>query len=382
VTFTPRQSVRAGLDHLEKRLDPIIAARLADHLNGLPWTTILVELDKARGKASRHYNSSDIQSQLRMLTERLGGLGFPFDDGVRPARLVSTLGNELRIVRNSEKHNDALTTTDAWRAHDTCVRLLEHFGDTQGANVAAQLRQAALAAVVAESGLDVVNDIGRADASAHRQALGSEADNSSLEHDSSAEAELVEPDASVLEREHSDETQLIGHKRISFEPWLPVIVGDIYVLDHIARKANKEKIRAVAQEIVEYEGPIHLDRLAQLIAASFGVQKLHTRRQQKIARQVKQIGLRIDSDKFVWPADVDPETWPEFRPNTSEVRRDFMHVSPVEIANAMRFLQHRTPDLDANDLQAATLRTFGRKRRTRNVATHLKKASALVNRRH
>ena len=33
----PRVSVQAGLDHLADRLDPIIAARLASVLNGLPW---------------------------------------------------------------------------------------------------------------------------------------------------------------------------------------------------------------------------------------------------------------------------------------------------------------------------------------------------------
>lgn len=56
-------------------------------------------------------------------------LGFPFDDHTR---LVSTLGNELRIVRNRWAHHDELTALDAWRAHDFTVRLLEHFGDAQG----------------------------------------------------------------------------------------------------------------------------------------------------------------------------------------------------------------------------------------------------------
>jgi len=380
VTFTPRQSIRAGLDHLESRLDPIIATRLADHLNGLPWTTILVELDKARGKPPRHYNTSDIQPQLRMLTERLGRLGFPFDDGVQPARLVSTLGNELRIVRNSEKHNDDLTAIDAWRAHDTCVRLLEHFGDTPGAKAAEEMRHAAMAAVVAESGIDIGSLTSRVDGTAEVPAHGSRAADSDMEQDPDAEPELVEPDESVLEREPTDETPLIGHQRMSFEPWIPVDVGNVDVLDHIARKANKEKVRAVAQEIVEYEGPIHLDRLAQLIAASFGVQKLHAKRQQKITYQVKQMGLQIDGEKFVWPADIDPENWTEFRPNTSEVRRDFVHVSPVEIANAMRFLRRRMPSLNGGELQGAVLRTFGRKRLTKKFAAHLAKASALVNR--
>ncbi|MYV31323.1 DUF3320 domain-containing protein [Rhodococcus qingshengii] len=42
-----------------------------------------------------------------------------------------------------------------------------------------------------------------------------------------------------------------------------------------AKKVAKEAVRAVAAEIVEYEGPIQIDRLASLTAQSFGVQRLH-----------------------------------------------------------------------------------------------------------
>src|SRR3712207_606928 len=101
--FDVRRAVDAGLHHLASRLDPIIAARLGPRLGGLPWPTVLVELDRMRGKPPKTYAATDLQAQLKVLTERLGELGFPFDNHTR---IVTTLGNELRIVRNRWAHND------------------------------------------------------------------------------------------------------------------------------------------------------------------------------------------------------------------------------------------------------------------------------------
>ena len=150
MSFEARHSVDNGLHHLAGRLDPIIGARLAASLGGLPWPTVLTELDKMRGKAPKSYVATDLQAQLKAITERLGNLGFPFDDHTR---LVSALGSELRIVRNRWAHHDELTTLDAWRAHDFAVRLLEHFGDSEGIAKASQLRDEAFHALAEEKGV-------------------------------------------------------------------------------------------------------------------------------------------------------------------------------------------------------------------------------------
>jgi hypothetical protein len=100
---------------------------------------------------------------------------------------------------------------------------------------------------MAESGLEVGSLPGQAHESAFEPARARSADASAIDRDPNAEPELVEPDTWALERESSAETPLIGHERMSFEPWIPVIVGDIDVLDNIARKVNKAKVRAVAR---------------------------------------------------------------------------------------------------------------------------------------
>ncbi|OBI07335.1 hypothetical protein A5715_17890 [Mycolicibacter heraklionensis] len=160
-------------------------------------------------------------------------------------------------------------------------------------------------------------------------------------------------------------------KRLEFEPWTVVKVGTVDVLDDLPKKAAKEKVRATAVEIATYEGPIHLDRLVQLTGRSFGLQVVKSSRGRKIAYQIQQAGLFIDSDKFVWPREIDPSVWREFRPNDSTADRPFTDISPVEITNAARFVHHRHPDFDAEELAAAVLRVFGRKRRTSAISAHL-----------
>lgn len=369
--FDAKLSVTEGLDHLSTRLDPIIESKLSSHLGGLSWTAVLEQLDQVAGRAPIVYAKTDLQPQLKMLTIRLGQLGYPFDDHRRTA---STLGSELRIVRNSWAHGDPFTSLDAWRAHDYCVRLLEYFGDGEGLVKANDLRHQAVVAYVNEQGIAPV-PVAAASAGAEEP---DESEQQAVAGAAEAEDEVVTPDAEVFTREPTNQPSLVGESRLAFEPWEPVLVGDISVLNDLPKVAAKQKVRAVAAEIVEAEGPIHLDRLAQLTAASFGIGRLHANRAAKINHQVKAAGLTIDKAKFVWPDGVDPDLWQEFRPNTSQVDRPFLFISPVEIANAMRFLKNRKPGLSSAELDCATLRTFGRKRRTQQFATHLAKAKALL----
>ncbi|OBA31026.1 DUF3320 domain-containing protein [Gordonia sp. 852002-51296_SCH5728562-b] len=366
MTFDPRHSVDQSLHHLAQRLDPIIGTKLAPSLGGLPWPTVLSELDKMKGKPPKSYSAADLQSQLRMITERLGKLGFPFDDHTR---LVTTLGNELRIVRNRWAHHDDLTTLDAWRASDFAVRLLEHFGDDQGAADARKLRDEAFDALVEAK--VIAEHVAPTPPQPHIEAPEPDAEG---EQDS----DVVHPDPSVLKRSDSASTPTIGSGRSEFEPWTVVVVGDVDILDALPKKVAKEQVRAVATEIAEFEGPIHLNRLAQLTAASFGVRRLWPAREKKLTYQIKQTGLVIDDDECVWPTDLDRATWTEFRPNNSTVERPFTEISPAEIANAMRLLRADNPEISDADLDAATLRTFGRKRKTKQFTAHLGHARKLV----
>lgn len=370
MTFVPELSVTQGLDHLAARLNPIIAKRIPVDLGGHPWTVVLNQLDEIAGKPPRQYSPTDLQAQLKMLTRRLGNMGFPFDDD---KQTVGALGRELTIVRNARAHGDPFTRLDAWRAHDFCVRLLEYFGDAEGLIQANELRQEALKAYVDEQGIAPIPAAASAAA-----ATGATSGDEPATPEPDEESEVVTPDPEVFTREPTSKASVVGNSRLPFELWQPVVVGDVSILDDLPKKVAKEKVRAVATEIVDFEGPIHLDRLAQLVAASFGLKKLWPERKKKIVYQIKQTGLVVDDAKFVWPDGVDPLAWGEFRPNSSQVDRPFLHISPVEVANAMRFLTDRNPTLAGDDLDRATLQTFGRKKRTKQFAAHLAKARVLL----
>lgn len=375
MTFNPRGSVQDGLDLLAQRLSVIIPDRLSTSLQGLEWTVILRELDNAKGYANRQYSPLDLQAQLRMLTERLGGLGYPFDDP--QTRVVSTLGGELRIMRNRWAHVHQLTELDAWRTHDFVVRLLEHFNDSEGLASAAELRLVALKEVARESG--VVSSRVPAELVAAPQIAEPVVSAPGTSKGDTPEDE-VHPDPSMLIRRNAAETPRIGAQRSEFESWTVVLIGDTSILDDLPKKVAKEQVRAVAVEIADFEGPIHLDRLAELTAASFGLNKLHPKRRGQISRQITAAGLNVDTDKFVWPELIDPEAWGEFRPSSSEIDRPFTRISPVEIRNAARFIQDSVESMTRGELETLTLQAFGRKRRTTQSVKHLARALDIGNR--
>lgn len=365
-TYSPKLAVTAALDHLAVRLDPIISAGLGSALAGLPWTAVLVQLDNLAGRPPRTYATTDLQAQLKMFTRRLGNLGYPFDDA---RQTVGTLGRELTIVRNARAHGDEFTVLDSWRALDYCVRLLEHFED-DGAEQARVWRREALEAYVVEQGIGAPTQLPDPEPQPVPAPSGEDV---VLPPSGAFERTAAPAQPSASEPDHG----ALGEQRPPFEPWSVVTAGTVEVLDDLPKHYAKDKVRAVATEIVDAEWPIHIDRLASLVAASFGIQRLRAARAAKIARQVKAAGLHIDGHKFVWPDDETASTWAEFRPNASDTVRQFNHISPVEIANALNFHRNRTPDADDAAVERATLQTFGRTRRTNQIGDHLGLALAV-----
>jgi hypothetical protein len=342
VTSSPTAAASDLLTALSRRLDPLIAARLGDD-----WTTVLAELDRAKGRSRHSYSRTDLQSQLRMLTERLGDLGYPFDDHLRQ---VSTVANELRIVRNRWAHNDELSDLDAVRTADHAVRLLTLLGDADGAAGAKERRTGLLAAYALKTGL-------------------------------TAPVRAPDPDLAPIPVPGSvGQRPTTGTARFAYEPWEVVTAGGPEVIDALPKKDAKMQVRAVAAEIAEFEGPVSLDRLVTLTVRSFGMSRCGAKKKQQIARQLRQLDLTVDADDVVWPTDIDPATWREFRPTGADhaADRDITDISPVEIANAWRAVAARRPDAGREELQRAVLQVFGRKKLTRGITAHLARAEALL----
>lgn len=363
--FDPRHSIDHLFQILASRLDPIIESTLAPHLGGLEWPAILRERDRVRGRSPGTYARSDPQAQLKVLTEKLGMIGYPFDDHTRT---VSVLGGELRIARNRWAHHGELTALDGWRTGDFVVRLLERLGDAEGADAASQIRESAFYAIAAAKGI-----------AGHAEPVSSSDADSPLADASFAIHAIRATTAGLGEEPDDQATPPVfcrkGEADDPFEPWIVVAVGGPDVIDGLPKKVMKDQVRAVAAEIIDFEGPIQMKRLAQLTAASFGIQRLREQREKRITYQISRIdGIVVDKDKFVWPSGIDPDTWRKYRPNDADLRRDFLAISPVEIANAMRALQLA----GERDLDRAVLRVFGKSRLTQAFRHHLAKARKLL----
>lgn len=131
--------VKAGLDILSAGLEPFIARVLAPHVPpGQDWTILLAIKDEVKGATGKTYSRTDVQVQLRTLTERFGDLGFPFKGEL--SRAQQNLAGELREVRNDWAHMRSFTTDDAYRALDTMERLLRAVGAAKDADKVRTLR--------------------------------------------------------------------------------------------------------------------------------------------------------------------------------------------------------------------------------------------------
>jgi len=139
MAFSNRDRVGRAIEILGEALDPFIARVLARVTpSGGDWTAILEAKDRVGGKSGQLYSRTDPQVQLRVITERLGELGFPFHDDL--SRAEQNLAGELREVRNKWAHAQPFTADDTYRALDTTERLLRAVGAIAGADETRRLR--------------------------------------------------------------------------------------------------------------------------------------------------------------------------------------------------------------------------------------------------
>jgi hypothetical protein len=104
------------------------------------WTELLRRKDAASGRGRGEYRSGDLSLMLRVMTERLGNLGYPFSHHM--SRQAQNYASELRDVRNRWAHNEPFTADTTYRAIDTAELLLRAIGEETQAAQVAQLKRA------------------------------------------------------------------------------------------------------------------------------------------------------------------------------------------------------------------------------------------------
>lgn len=158
----------------------------------------------------------------------------------------------------------------------------------------------------------------------------------------------------------------------TFTAFTPRPVAGRWVLDGLPGRGEADMVRGVIREVVDSEGPIHVERLARQVAACFALTKLNQSRIDSIVRQIP-AEMRKDGEPFAWPADVDPARWHTFR-TESEPERQLEHISSRELGNAMVALCRDAAGMSAAELASETLALFGWKRRTASALARLEAA--------
>lgn len=117
-----REYVGRALDILASSLDSYIGSVLENVAPGIAWPKLLEHKDASAGRTPVNYSSTDLSVQLRVLTESLGSLGYPFNLD-HDSRSYSS---ELRQIRNFWAHNESFDDADTFRALDTAQRLAKN----------------------------------------------------------------------------------------------------------------------------------------------------------------------------------------------------------------------------------------------------------------
>ncbi|OBB77103.1 DUF3320 domain-containing protein [Mycobacterium sp. 852014-52144_SCH5372336] len=106
---------------------------------GIEWTELLRRKDAVGGRrAGGEYRSGDLSLMLRVMTERLGDIGYPFSHHM--SRQAQNYASELRDVRNRWAHNEPFSAAEAYRAIDTAELFLRAIGAQSEAAHVAQLK--------------------------------------------------------------------------------------------------------------------------------------------------------------------------------------------------------------------------------------------------
>ena len=338
-------TVSRVLDLVSKELDPYIQERLTPYLGGLHWINILQQLDDARGKNTTlwAYKSSDLSMQLRVLTERLGNLGYPFDSQDRN-RTCSSYGSVLRLIRNRWAHNDEFQAFDALQAIEISYALLIHIGANETASEISDIRT------------DLLDSLGK---------------------NENPGAGPVEPDTRRAKGERggtpekkpeNPSSTTLGYVN-DCEEWQRVIIGEQSELDSMRSVRTREMVRSLIEDIVDVEGPVSPARVARLVGQAFGFSRLSRARIAQITRQFQNAEIAQDKNGFLWPRSITPENWRIFR---TLGHRDFLEISPHELANALDFLCDSENKRDSPDkMRKELLKLYGRQRETAETRKHL-----------
>ena len=157
-----------------------------------------------------------------------------------------------------------------------------------------------------------------------------------------------------------------------YRPWTPHIFGDVSALDQMSpsRPSSSPRVNAAIVAVVEAEGPIQPDRLAKLVASSFGLNRVSADRRRAIQRMVP-ADFKREADECFWPRDIDPDTWRVVRRPGEGTSRPIEEVPLLEIGNGMIVVAEQAGGIGDDELRREALNLLGGRRKTEAVDDRL-----------
>ncbi|WP_280209045.1 DUF3320 domain-containing protein [Nocardia cyriacigeorgica] len=155
-------------------------------------------------------------------------------------------------------------------------------------------------------------------------------------------------------------------------------LGNREDLDRVGDMRVRSVIRDAVLETIAIEGPIEYQLLMGKVVRRFGWQRASEKRQVPVFGAIPNELIRTTPlGVFVWPTDLDPNTWRGFRLTTGADKRRLDTICPEEIINAMcHVARGRVCGRDA--LMRETLGLFNQRRLTENSAFRLEQCLDLA----
>jgi hypothetical protein len=146
MTIDTRQIIGDSIDDLAEGLRPFIERVFAERLpQGPSWVQVIAHKDELAGRPTSHHHANDVGLMLRVMTEKLGNLGYPFDGHL--SRQATNWASEMREVRNKHAHQVEFSPAETYRALDSAELLLREVGAADEAQRIAARKPAVLSAL-------------------------------------------------------------------------------------------------------------------------------------------------------------------------------------------------------------------------------------------
>ncbi|WBL18040.1 Swt1 family HEPN domain-containing protein [Citricoccus sp. NR2] len=378
----PSYWISSALKILSPALDQHLARVMAEEIGpDLEWTMVLSELDRQKGVPPRAYEHTDPALQLRMITERLGALGHPFDRG-NHRRLFSTYGQVLRLSRNLVAHpGDEIEPFHALTAVNAAAELASYIRAEQTLTSLEQLRAKILIFMYRDTKENPLSDPhpreDHSDVIADDTRVDEVADPTDASEETSPTTVKTAPPAQSSEEKKSSQLSArtsLTQRIIAWEPMEPELIGERDQIENMRTGRARAVVRQALELLVDDYGPIHQDDLVRGVTRMFGVKRTSKKLTKSISHQLQNAPITIDDDGFCWKNDAEPRRWRLFRESSQE-QRPIKAISPCELMNLVDVvLAEQASGLAPDELITALGNRFGIQRVFTANADWLKRA--------